>query len=260
MLLTGLLSLTACDTYGTFTLVEDSEEAESTFDEVKTKNEDAEDVESYEAVVDISGTMSSDAEETETFSTTMTQRIGLDETHIGTDLVMESNYGEYYYYTRYDSEEDKYFDYMKLNFTYVDEDEGTEVTVENNIVSENTTFDPDDVYDAEMISAETEMHMLASMEYSDEMNVYVSSNGYYKIENNEDDEMVSYIIDDEGYPIEMSATVDDITMKETIKYETTLDTVSTDEYEERDFEYTMSFFVYVLTYFSLSTGGIIENI
>lgn len=257
--LVSLLALTGCDSYGTFTLVEDSEAAESTFEEAKTKNEQIDDVSGYEAVMNITGTSTNEDEEEVAISTTVTQREGIDDTHYASDFLAESDYGTFSTYTRFNSTDNTYYDYMKLNFTF--DDEGTTVTIDNNLYIENSSYDGTTVYDAELISKSIGIRMLESMEYSEDMKIYTSTNGYYKIEYLEDDYNNALIFNDEGLAVEVNATNGDLTMAETLNYgDVNFDTVAPEDYEVRDFEYSMSFLVYFMTYLSMSTGDIIQTI
>jgi hypothetical protein len=253
LVLVGTLALTGCDSYSDFALVEDSETAESTFEELKTKNEQVDNVSGYENIMSISGTTTNEDEEEISISVSMTQRVGIDDTHYASDLIMESDYGTLYTYTRFNSTDNMYYDYVKLNYTY--EEEGVEATIDNDLFYENSAYDVSTVYGEEEISAEIGIHILASMEYSEDIKIYTNSDGYYKIEYIEDEYTQDIIFNDVGLAMEISATDGEISMTETLGYEANLDEVATEEYEERDFEYTMTFFAYYMGFLSLSLGG-----
>jgi hypothetical protein len=254
LVLVGMLALTGCDSYGDFTLVEDSETAESKFAEAKSKNADLDDVSGCEEIFTVTGTTTDENEDEVILSATMTNRIGIEDSHFGSDVILTSSYGTYSNCVRFDSTENAYYAYMKLNFTYEDE-EGTEVTIDKNMLLEEDSYSADIVFDEAEISEYIEaLHMLSSMEYSEDMAVYTSSKGYYKFELVEEEQTEIVICDSDGMVIELEYIQDEISAVAEIEYSANLATINAEEYEERDYDYSFEFAMESFAFMTLSIG------
>jgi len=260
---TSLLVLSGCSNllgYGEFTMIEDPAEAETTYKEAQTLNENVDDVEGYECEMTVVGSYIEDGETTEV-NIQSTNRIGIDNTKYAADSIIESPLGTMITYDRFDETENKYYTCMGLDFDYVDPDTTNEMSIDLKMRTENSMLnvDVDADYDAAMISAKIDdFHMLVSMDYSDDMKIYTSTNGYYKIVTTEDEVTQECIFDGNGSLVEMdvtnSAEDNDIVLTNTYSYQTTLDTVTMDDYEMGDLESSMSFALYSMMFISLSMG------
>jgi hypothetical protein len=267
LFLAGMLALTGCDIYGTststlsqesdiadFTLVEDSETAETTFAEAKAKNTELDNVSGFEGTFSFTGTMTDEDDEEVIISSTMIERVGIIDSHFASDLLITSSYGTYNNYIRFNTTENSYYDYMNLNFTYED-DEGTETTIDKNLFVEDDSYTDSTVFDdAEISEYIDELHMLSSISYSADMNVYISVDGYYKFDIFEGDETEIIICDSDGAVIELQYIQDGVTAVEEIEYSANFENVDTEEYEERGFEYSFEFAFQLVSFMTLSIG------
>lgn len=259
----SLLVLSGCSNltgYGDFTMVEDPAQAETTYKEVQTLNENVDDVEGYENETTVVGSYTEDGE-TSDVDMKATTRIGIDNTKYASDTIMESPLGTMSTFERFNETDNKYYTYMGLEFEYVDPDTTKEMSVNLKLRIENSmlNMDVDADCDAAMISANIEdFHMLASMSYSDDMKIYTSSKGYYKVTTTEDDLTQECIFDENGSLVEMkmnsSADGDNVVLTSKISYETTLDTINMEDYEEGSLESSMSFGLFMMTFLTLSLG------
>lgn len=249
----GILALAGCGEYAEFTLIEDDQEAEQKFEEAKSKNEDADDYNERELESVIIGSYTED-EEVIDIDTTLKERIGIEDSRYYFDLLVESNYGTCYSYTRYNSTDNLYYDYINLNFTY--ESDGTEINFNGSLMSVNDDYDPTVDYDREMIDTQLGVYSLASVEFSDDIEVYTNADGYYKIEINDDEYVKDIIIDDSGHTLEMSVVAGDVTETDKINYQVEFDEVLPDDYEEKTFEEQFQFLFSVIQFYSLSFGEI----
>ncbi|MDD4532387.1 MAG: hypothetical protein PHW22_03040 [Bacilli bacterium] len=263
LLMVGLLSLTGCgEGYGDFALVEDSQDAQSTFEDVKTKNTQIDTMSGFEVAADINGSVTTDTSEELAIATKATTRIGSEDTRFVSDTIIESDYGSLSTYIRYDAEKNAYFDYIKLDFSY--DNAGTTISSKKNMLVEDDSYDPSVNYDDSKIATiilnqyGDSLHALASLDYSEDVNVYTSSNGYYKFETTEQGNLQTIIFDENGYPVELDINQDKIAIVEKLNYDVKFDNVATDEYEKRDLNYQMEFATAMMSFISLSLGGLLD--
>lgn len=263
LLMVGLLSLTGCgEGYGDFALVEDSQDAQSTFEDVKTKNTQIDTMSGFEVAADINGSVTTDTSEELAIATKATTRIGSEDTRFVSDTIIESDYGSLSTYIRYDAEKNAYFDYIKLDFSY--DNAGTTISSKKNMLVEDDSYDPSVNYDDSKIATiilnqyGDSLHALASLDYSEDVNVYTSSNGYYKFETTEQGNLQTIIFDENGYPVELDINQDKIAIVEKLNYDVKFDNVATDEYEKRDLNYQMEFATTMMSFISLSLGGLLD--
>jgi len=240
--------------YGDFTEIEDNAEAEATFNATKEMNEEIDDIESYESVTEYSGSYV-DASKTITLNSTTTQRIGVDGTKFASDKMITNDYGTYSTYVRFDETKNMYYTYSALNFTYTDLATSEEVTIDSNMLSQDDdlNLDINIVYNSEMISDMLPyFHMLADVDYSDDMKIYSSTNAYYMFEQTTDESTNKAVFDENGILVELDLIVENVSIITVFKYLTNFDAVTEDNYEERDTEYNSTFLASMMMFMGLN--------
>lgn len=178
LVLASILALSGCSTdtdYGEFTLVADSESAETIFDDYKLKNENIADVDGYKVVAEMSGSFENNEDETISVNVVQTVRAGIKETKYAFDNIIKSDDGTSTSYTRFDETTNKYYTCNALDFSY--EENGIETVVNSNTIEEVNSLNenPSKIYTAEDISHSlVVIHELAFTTYSEDMNIYTS--------------------------------------------------------------------------------------
>ena len=254
--LTSLLVLTGCSTtadYGEFTLVADSESAETIFADYKLKNENVSDVDECEIVAEMSGSFENNENETISVNVVQTVREGIKDTKYAFDNITKSDAGTSTSYIRFDETTNKYYTCNALDFSYEEND--VETVVNSNTIEEQDylNINPSKIYTAEDISNDTfSLHALSSETYSTDMNIYTSNKGYMKYEDTTEDGYVeNTIVDESGHIIESEAWFDDLHMALKITYSANLEDINVDDYETRDDEYLETFSQYQAKFTSL---------
>ena len=246
IVLASLLPLSGCSAnidYGEFTLVSDSESAETIFDDYKLKNKNVADVDECEIVAEMSGSFENNENETIPVNVVQTVRAGIKETKYAFDNITKSDDGTSTSYTRFDETTNKYYTCNALDFSYEENDVETVVN-SNNIEEVNSLNEnPSKIYTVEDISHSlVVIHELAFMTYSKDMNIYTSNKGYMKYEDTtEDGTAENTIVDENGYIMKSDAWFDDLHMVLKITYSANFEDINMDDYETRDDEYLEAF-------------------
>jgi len=259
--LASILALSGCSTdtdYGEFTLIEDSESAETIFDDYKLKNENVADVKGIESEYEINGTYVNDDNETISINTTGTTKTGLDGTRYAYDEIINSINGTFTSYTRFSETSNKYYTYSALDFSYEDNDVKT--VVNSNTMVEDTSMNenPLKIYTAEDITLKIgTLHDLASMTYSEDMNIYTSDKGYMKYEQTNSFSGIpeNGIVNESGYLVKREAWIDDNKIELKNTYSAEFKDIDTDDYEKRDDAYLYDFSQSYVKFLSLTNPG-----
>jgi len=254
--LTSLLVLTGCSNnsdYGEFTLIPDSESAETIFDDYKLKNENVSDVDGCKIVAEMSGSFENNENETVSVNVVQTIRTGIKDTKYAFDNITKSDAGTSTSYIRFDETTNKYYTCNALDFSYEEND--VETIVNSNTIEETNYLNdnPYKIYTAEDISNTIVMlQKLSSVTYSTDMNIYTSDKGYMKYEDTTEAGLTeNTIVDENGHIIESEAWFDDLHMQLTITYSANFEDIDMNDYETRDDEYLETFTQYQAKFTSL---------